>query len=87
MVGNPAPGPGEGAGPSSGPRSVHYQQQVPQAGVDDLNDNLTLGAADDAPPAYGDLHDQLLVEQPGFSAGAAVTSEQSPSAPPQEACH
>lgn len=30
-------------------------------------------APDDAPPSYGDLHDQLQFTQPGFEAGANVT--------------
>lgn len=28
---------------------------------------------EDAPPAYGDQHDQVQFSQPGISAGAAVT--------------
>lgn len=34
---------------------------------------LDLGASDEAPPAYGELHDQLNLSQAGFNAGAAVT--------------
>lgn len=34
---------------------------------------LDLGAGDEAPPAYGELHDQLNLSQAGFNAGAAVT--------------
>jgi hypothetical protein len=32
-----------------------------------------LEAARDAPPPYGELHDQLQFSQPGFEAGANVT--------------
>lgn len=35
-----------------------------------------LGATVDAPPAYGDHHDQLQLSQAGFEAGAAVTGEE-----------
>ncbi|KAH8899439.1 UDP-Glycosyltransferase/glycogen phosphorylase [Thozetella sp. PMI_491] len=60
-----------------GPQSQQHLQHVPQLGVDDLSttDDFDLGATDDAPPAYGELHDQLQLEQPGFSAGAAVTTD------------
>ncbi len=34
-----------------------------------------LGAADDAPPAYGDAIDHLQLSQSGFQADAAVTGE------------
>lgn len=34
---------------------------------------LDLGASDEAPPAYGELHDQFNLSQAGFNAGAAVT--------------
>lgn len=34
-----------------------------------------LGASDDAPPAYGEHHDQLTLSQVGFEAGAAVTGQ------------
>lgn len=36
---------------------------------------LDLGANDEAPPAYGELHNQLNLSQAGFNADAAVTSE------------
>lgn len=32
-----------------------------------------LGAEDDVPPAYSELHDQFSLHQTGFDAGAAVT--------------
>lgn len=41
----------------------------------DQDSPLDLGASDDAPPAYGDLFDQLNLSQPGFNAGAMVTGE------------
>lgn len=42
----------------------------------DMQDSpLDLGASNEAPPAYGELHDQLNLSQPGFNAGAAVTGE------------
>ena len=46
-------------------------------GVDDLNeeDDYDLGANQDAPPAYGELYDQLQLEQTGFFADAAVTGQ------------
>ncbi|KAK0618056.1 hypothetical protein B0T17DRAFT_495243 [Bombardia bombarda] len=34
-----------------------------------------LGANEDAPPAYGDLHDQIQFSQAGFNAGAEVTDD------------
>jgi hypothetical protein len=34
-----------------------------------------LGADIDAPPAYGEHHDQLRLSQAGFEAGAAVTGK------------
>lgn len=37
------------------------------------NAPLDLGAGDEAPPAYGTLHDQLNLSQAGFNAGAVVT--------------
>lgn len=40
-----------------------------------------LGARDDAPPAYGEHHDQLQLSQAGFEAGAAVTGEERQSYP------
>lgn len=47
------------------------QGQPDTGGLD--NSPLDLGAADEAPPAYGELHDQLNLSQAGFNAGAAVT--------------
>lgn len=41
----------------------------------DQNSPLDLGASDEAPPAYGDHHDQLNLSQAGFNAGAVVTGE------------
>lgn len=35
-----------------------------------------LGAEEEVPPAYSELHDQLSLHQAGFDAGAAVTGEQ-----------
>lgn len=35
-------------------------------------------AATDAPPAYGEHHDQFELSQAGFAAGAAVTGKQTP---------
>lgn len=34
---------------------------------------LDLGASDDAPPAYGDLYNQLSLSQVGFTTNASVT--------------
>lgn len=42
---------------------------------DNASSPLDLGASDDAPPAYGEVHDQLNLSQDGFNAGAAVTGE------------
>lgn len=42
---------------------------------DNASSPLDLGASDEAPPAYGDVHDQLNLSQAGFNAGAAVTGE------------
>ncbi|ROW07820.1 hypothetical protein VMCG_03372 [Cytospora schulzeri] len=39
------------------------------------NSPLDLGASEDAPPAYGDLYDQLNLSQAGFNAGATVTDD------------
>lgn len=39
------------------------------------NSPLDLGASEEAPPAYGDLYDQLNLSQAGFKAGATVTGE------------
>lgn len=41
----------------------------------DDNSPLDLGASDNAPPAYGELHDQLNLSQAGFNAGAVVTDD------------
>jgi hypothetical protein len=35
----------------------------------------SLGAEADAPPAYGELHDQLQLSRAGLQAGAAVTGK------------
>lgn len=35
----------------------------------------SLGGETDAPPAYGEVHDQLRLSRAGLQAGAAVTSE------------
>lgn len=40
------------------------------------NSPLDLGASDDAPPAYGELYDQLNLSQAGFNASAVVTGEE-----------
>lgn len=53
------------------------QQGQPDAEGHDTSP-LDLGAADEAPPAYGELHDQLNLSQAGFNAGAAVTGEWHP---------
>lgn len=45
---------------------------------DNASSPLDLGASDDAPPAYGEVHDQLNLSQDGFNAGAAVTGELQP---------
>lgn len=37
------------------------------------NTPLDLGAGDEAPPAYGNLYDQLNLSQAGFNVGAVVT--------------
>lgn len=49
-----------------------YSLDVQSALVSDGFTNPNL-AADDAPPPYGELHDQLQFSQPGFEAGANVT--------------
>lgn len=49
-----------------------YSLDVQSALVSDGFSDPTL-AADDAPPPYGELHDQLQFSQPGFEAGANVT--------------
>lgn len=41
----------------------------------DQDSPLDLGASDEAPPAYGELHDQIQLSQAGFNAGAAVTDD------------
>lgn len=41
----------------------------------DQDSPLDLGAGDAAPPAYGELHDQIHLSQAGFNAGAAVTDD------------
>ena len=38
-----------------------------------------LEAAEEAPPAYGDQHDQVTFSQPGYQAGAIITGESCPS--------
>lgn len=43
--------------------------------IDNVDQFGTGGDDDVAPPAYGDLHDQIQLSQGGFEAGAAVTSE------------
>lgn len=45
---------------------------------DNASSPLDLGASNEAPPAYGDVHDQLNLSQDGFNAGAAVTGELQP---------
>lgn len=45
---------------------------------DNASSPLDLGASDEAPPAYGEVHDQLNLSQAGFNAGAAVTGELRP---------
>lgn len=45
---------------------------------DNVSSPLDLGASDEAPPAYGEVHDQLNLSQDGFNAGAAVTGELHP---------
>ncbi|KAI3399807.1 hypothetical protein diail_5604 [Diaporthe ilicicola] len=42
---------------------------------DNASSPLDLGASDEAPPAYGEVHDQLNLSQAGFNAGAAVTDD------------
>ncbi|KAK1755035.1 glycosyltransferase family 28 domain-containing protein [Echria macrotheca] len=49
-------------------------QTNPVSLLEDL-DNPDLGASEAAPPAYGDLHDQLQLSQAGIEAGAAVTDD------------
>ncbi|KUI57120.1 Sterol 3-beta-glucosyltransferase UGT80B1 [Cytospora mali] len=44
-------------------------------GGDGANSPLDLGASEDAPPAYGELYDQLNLSQAGFNAGAVVTDD------------
>jgi hypothetical protein len=54
-------------------------EQVPETSDMWVADGLQapdLGARDDAPPAYGEHHDQLQLSQVGFEAGAAVTGEE-----------
>lgn len=45
---------------------------------DNASSPLDLGADNEAPPAYGEVHDQLNLSQDGFNAGAAVTGELQP---------
>lgn len=71
-----------GQGPSSTPG---HQGQQQEAGYWDDHASLVadgfqhslglpdLGAHIDAPPAYGDQHDQLQLSQAGIEAGANVT--------------
>jgi hypothetical protein len=82
------------------PGSLSRQSTLRQAaGVPDgfsyAHDNasspLDLGASDEAPPAYGEVHDQLNLSQDGFNAGAAVTGELHPcqrllKKPPEHSC-
>lgn len=52
-----------------------------QSSLDGANQTLVtdgflvpdLDPENEAPPAYGELHDQVQFSQPGFEAGAAVT--------------
>jgi hypothetical protein len=49
------------------------QGDVPEALISDGFSLPDLDVAGDAPPAYGDLPDQLQFNQAGFEAGAVVT--------------
>ena len=49
---------------------------------DNASSPLDLGASDEAPPAYGEVHDQLNLSQDGFNAGASVTGELQPRSGP-----
>lgn len=64
---------------SLGERPPPGDEQVPETSDMWVADGLQapdLGARDDAPPAYGEHHDQLQLSQVGFEAGAAVTGEE-----------
>ena len=56
--------------PEERPRS-NFFNSFPIDNVDQFGEE----GDDVAPPAYGDLHDQIQLSQGGFEAGAAVTSE------------
>ena len=70
-----------GQGPTSAPGRQDEQPAVHADGheslvADGFQHSLELpdlGANIDAPPAYGDLHDQLQLSQAGIEAGANVT--------------
>lgn len=38
-----------------------------------ISTDFELGAEDDVPPAYSEVHDRFSLHQTGFEAGAAVT--------------
>lgn len=52
---------------------AHAADSFKYGGNDQANTPLDLGAGNDAPPAYGTLHDQLNFSQAGFHAGAVLT--------------
>lgn len=52
-----------------------HQRQASDALVSDGFLVPDLEAPDEAPPAYGDVLDELHLSQSGFEAGAAITSE------------
>lgn len=56
--------------------SGEYQIETSDMWVADGFRAPDLGAELDAPPAYGEHHDQLQLSQAGFEAGAAVTGEE-----------
>lgn len=71
------------AGSDSGDR--HFEEaQVPEVVVNNqvhsataLPERPELGAEEETPPAYSEVHDRFSLHQAGFDAGASITGEQS----------
>lgn len=66
--------PGEGSDPAANNNPPRYSLDVQSALVSDgFAPPVPDLPAEDAPPPYGELHDQLQFSQSGFEAGANVT--------------
>ncbi|KAI1843632.1 hypothetical protein JX266_010265 [Neoarthrinium moseri] len=70
------------SGSSNAQERLPTYEETPQVVVsDDLRDTTALpeqpglGAEDDVPPAYSEVHDRLSLHQAGFDAGASVTDD------------